>query len=193
MSDSLAEKLLNWFENKPVVKVSNQIIDLKGSIPNPSLNIFSQRDRVIDEYRSYIESFLKISDPRLKEFVQDQLDQGYLWSPPLLQLTPAYKQGRTTSELIASGILHPDCAQYFRTSTGQPFQFRYHQEQAFTIAHRQENYVVTTGTGSGKSLTYIVPIFDDLIRNPNIKGVRAILVYPMNALINSQKKNIPNS
>lgn len=36
-------------------------------------------------------------------------------------------------------------------------------------------------------MTYVLPIFDDLLRHPEIKGVRAILVYPMNALINSQK------
>ena len=200
MSDSLAEKLLNWFQNKPVVKVSNQIINLNDSLPTPSLNIFAQRDRIINEYRSYIESFLKISDLRLKEFVEQELNDGHLWTPPLLQLTPEYQKGRTTSELIAAGILHPDCSQYFRTDKGQPIHFRYHQEQAFEIAHRQENYVVTTGTGSGKSLTYIVPIFDDLIRNPDQTGVRASLVYPMNALINSQEeelrkflKNVPDT
>ena len=195
MSDSLAEKLLNWFQNKPVVEVSKKIADL---------NIFDQRDRIIDEYRTYIESFLKIADPRLKEFVEQQLDNGHLWTPPLLQLTPAYKKGCSTDQLIASGILHSDCAKYFCYEDQQKhkhsIQFRYHQEQAFAIAHRQENYVVTTGTGSGKSLTYIVPIFDDLLRNPDQKGVRAILVYPMNALINSQEnelkkflQNVPDS
>lgn len=204
MSEPLAEKLVNWFQPQPVVEVSNFITNFNESIPNPTLNIFAQRDRIINEYRSYIESFLKISDPRLKEFVEQELNEGHLWTPPLLQLTPAYKNGRSTDQLIASGILHPDCAKYFCFEDQQkqkhPFQFRYHQEQAFEIAHRQENYVVTTGTGSGKSLTYIVPIFDDLIRNPNQTGVRAILVYPMNALINSQEeelkkflKNVPDT
>ncbi|MFO0174908.1 MAG: DEAD/DEAH box helicase, partial [Aphanizomenon sp.] len=61
-------------------------------------------------------------------------------------------------------------------------------------------YVLTTGTGSGKSMTYVVPIFNDLLRHPEIQGVRAILVYPMNALINSQEEeikkflnNVPNT
>ncbi len=46
---------------------------------------------------------------------------------------------------------------------------------------------MTTGTGSGKSLTYLVPIYDHILRNqPEKSGVRAIIVYPMNALINSQ-------
>ena len=46
---------------------------------------------------------------------------------------------------------------------------------------------MSTGTGSGKSLTYLVPIFDHVIRNrPERHSVRAIIVYPMNALTNSQ-------
>src|SRR5439155_2051296 len=58
---------------------------------------------------------------------------------------------------------------------------------------RREPYVVTTGTGSDKSLTYLLPIYDAIARsgghprsNAGKAGVRAILVYPMNALINSQ-------
>lgn len=48
------------------------------------------------------------------------------------------------------------------------------------------DFVVTSGTGSGKSLTYIATIFDYLLRKPEADGVTAIIVYPMNALINSQ-------
>ena len=56
-----------------------------------------------------------------------------------------------------------------------------------TLALRDESYVVATGTGSGKSLTYLVPIYDSIVCNdPNRHSVRALLVYPMNALINSQ-------
>ncbi|TYQ23228.1 hypothetical protein [Pseudanabaena sp. UWO310] len=116
--------------------------------PN-ALNIFAQRDRIINEYRSYIESFLKISDPRLKEFVEQELNDGHLWTPPLLQLTPEYQKGRTTSELIAAGILHPDCSQYFRTDKGEPFHFRYHQEQAFEIVLNVKGFVVTRQNNVG--------------------------------------------
>jgi len=45
---------------------------------------------------------------------------------------------------------------------------------------------VTSGTGSGKSLTYIASIFHQLLGEPQSKGVTAVVVYPMNALINSQ-------
>ena len=155
--------------------------------PSTSLDIFNLRDEVVGDYREYIESFLKIRDDRVQAFVHQQLERGELWPDPLVQLNPSYRQGANISTLVNQGILHPSCDRYFPDYISK-YTFRLHQEQAFRIAHRQEPYVLTTGTGSGKSMTYVVPIFDDLLRNPSIQGVRAILVYPMNALINSQKE-----
>lgn len=50
--------------------------------------------------------------------------------------------------------------------------------------------MLTTGTGSGKSLSYIVPIVDHVLRNGSGKGIQAIVVYPMNALANSQEREL---
>jgi superfamily II DNA/RNA helicase len=150
------------------------------SVPE-SLDILQLRDRVIGEYRQYIESFLQVRNPRIEQFVRKELDGGALWRDSLVQLNPAYADGATITDLIADQTLHPDCAKFFPN-----YRFYLHQEQAFRCYRRQNPYVLTTGTGSGKSLSYVVPIFDDLLRDPKPKGVRAILVYPMNALINSQ-------
>jgi ATP-dependent helicase YprA (DUF1998 family) len=147
------------------------------------LDIFALRNQIIDDYHRYIDSFLNIRDRKVKAFVDEELAKGELWQDPLIQLNPAYQRGASISELIDRDILHPDCGKYF-----QGFQFYQHQAQAFVAAQSQKPYVLTTGTGSGKSLSYVVPIIDDILRNPEIKGVRAILVYPMNALINSQKE-----
>jgi hypothetical protein len=147
------------------------------------LDIFDLRNQIIDDYHNYIDSFLNIRDRQVKAFVDAELKQGKLWQDPLIQLNPAYKRGASIAELIAGEVLHPDCGKYFRN-----FQFYHHQSQAFLAAQRQQAYVLTTGTGSGKSLSYVVPIIDDILRHPEIQGVRAILVYPMNALINSQKE-----
>ncbi len=49
------------------------------------------------------------------------------------------------------------------------------------------NYVLTTGTGSGKNLAYIVPIVDHVLRRGSGNGVQAIVVYPTDALANSQE------
>ena len=61
-----------------------------------------------------------------------------------------------------------------------------HQADAVHVARNNDHYVLTTGTGSGKSLAYIVPIVDAVLRHGSGKGIQAIVVYPMNALANSQ-------
>ena len=61
------------------------------------------------------------------------------------------------------------------------------------IAKRGGSYVLTTGTGSGKSLSYFIPIINDVLRrraNGAAKGITAIVVYPMNALANSQLEEL---
>lgn len=161
--------------------------DLASPEPLRPLDIFTLRDSILQDYRNYINSFLNIRDPQVRHFVEQELDKGELWPDPLVQLNPSYKAGASLQSLVQDQTLHPDCLHYFKNKeTGEPFQLRYHQEQAFRLAAQNAPYVLTTGTGSGKSLTYVAPIFSDILHNPDLPGVRAILVYPMNALINSQ-------
>lgn len=192
LTESFAKQLSNYINRRlgasedstailhPETDSDADTATVKSSNP---LDIFELRNEVISDYRKYIESFLKINDNRIKAFVNLELDKGQLWKDSLVQINPAYKQSASIQTLIQQNILHPDCQRYFPN-----FRFYYHQEQAFRRAVQNTPYVLTTGTGSGKSLTYVVPIINDLLQNPNLKGVRAILVYPMNALINSQAK-----
>lgn len=147
------------------------------------MDIFALRDRVVAEYRDYFESFIHILDDRLEKFVKERLSDGEMWPDAVLQLNPAYEPGPTLGELAAQGVVTPETARFF----GGSLRLYRHQEEALEIAQRGEPYIVSTGTGSGKSLTYLTPIFDHIIRNdPSRHAVRAIIVYPMNALINSQ-------
>ena len=61
-----------------------------------------------------------------------------------------------------------------------------HQEEAIRKGTAGRNYVLTTGTGSGKSLSYIIPIVNHVLREGSGRGIQAIIIYPMNALANSQ-------
>jgi ATP-dependent helicase YprA (DUF1998 family) len=75
----------------------------------------------------------------------------------------------------------------------QGIRFHRHQSQAIAKAARRQSFAVTTGTGSGKSLCFFVPIIDAAIR-ARVAGeaprTRAIVIYPMNALANSQMKEL---
>ncbi len=155
------------------------------------MNVFALRQRVLRDYDAYVRSFLTIADERIREHVERRLSEGTLWPEPLLQLNPAYKMGRTVAELVAEGLLHPLCARIFTDRAGRPLRLYAHQEQALRCYARWQPYVLTTGTGSGKSLTYLIPIVDHILKHDSDRrSVRAVIVYPMNALINSQLEAI---
>jgi hypothetical protein len=151
------------------------------------MDVFALREKVVSDYRQYIESFVRINDERVNSFVQEQFEAGALWPDAILQLNPAYEPGPTLDELAAKGVTLKATADFFRGRDDKPLRLYRHQQEAIEIGQRWMSYVVTTGTGSGKSLTYLIPIVDYVLRNqPEKRRVRAIIVYPMNALINSQ-------
>lgn len=157
------------------------------------MDVFRLRDSIIDDYSKYIGSFIEVSDERIRSIVQQELKDGLLWPDPLLQINPAFAWGGSIEDLVAKGTLHSECAKVFRgdksetDGNGRPMRLYKHQVDAIEAARTGDNYVLTTGTGSGKSLAYIVPIVDHVLRSGSGKGIKAIIVYPMNALANSQE------
>jgi ATP-dependent helicase YprA (DUF1998 family) len=148
------------------------------------------RERLVGDYADYTRSFISIRDPRISQLVEDELESGLLWPDPIVQLNPSFEAGEWIDELADQGVLHGECRRVFRLGKGEgdekPLRLHRHQADAVKAAHTGSNYVLTTGTGSGKSLAYIVPIVDHVLRRGSGKGIQAIVVYPMNALANSQ-------
>lgn len=162
-----------------------------------TMDVFELRNAVIDDYAAFVQGFLNIRDPRISETVKESLDGGLLWPEPWLSLNPRFKPGGTIEELVSKGLLHPECARAFRfgkeadrSEGGQSLSLYKHQVDAIEAARAGDNYVLTTGTGSGKSLGYIIPIVDLVLREPARRGIKAIVVYPMNALANSQEEEL---
>ena len=145
------------------------------------MNVFDAHSRIVDDYASYIRSFLNIADPVILDVVEAELAQGKLWPEPLLQFNPAYRSVGRVDELAASGMIHPEIRDIFKG-----YSLYAHQVDAIRLGMAGKDFVVTSGTGSGKSVTYIGTIFDHLLSHPGTPGVTAVVVYPMNALINSQ-------
>src|SRR5438132_8602798 len=160
------------------------------------MNIFDFLDLLIGDYASYIKSFIQIRDPQINGFVRQKLQEGVLWPEPLIQLNPLFERGESIDELVAQGVLHRECSRIFRKDKsedddrGRPLRLHKHQSEAIRVARGGASYVLTTGTGAGKSLAYIIPIVDYVLRNGSGRGIQAIVVYPMNALANSQLKEL---
>ena len=139
---------------------------------------------------------MSVHDDRIAEVVAQESARGAQWPDPWLSLNPSFATGGRVDELVARGLLHPECDRIFRAKHDEAdpgtatLTLHRHQSEAIEIAATGNSYVLTTGTGSGKSLAYIVPIVDRVLREGTGQGVRAIVVYPMNALANSQMEEL---
>lgn len=139
----------------------------------------------VDRYQNYIRSFIDIHDEDIRREVSEQLAQGKLWPEPLVHFNPAYQAGSDLKSLVSEGVLEKETSEVF-----SGFALHWHQEQALRLGSSGNGFVVTSGTGSGKSLTYIGTIFNKLFAAGAGKGVKALIVYPMNALVNSQNEEL---
>jgi DEAD/DEAH box helicase/Helicase conserved C-terminal domain/Domain of unknown function (DUF1998) len=115
------------------------------------------------------------------------LEQEKLVQGPYVEALPDFEKGKTLSQLLkkSGGFLHDGLG--VLPTANRPLHL--HQEKALRHAIiDQESFLTATGTGSGKTETFLYPIAHDILSDPDPSrpGVRALLVYPMNALANDQ-------
>jgi superfamily II DNA or RNA helicase len=149
------------------------------------MDALSLHSTILAGYEDYIRSFIDIHDDDIRAKVEEALNTGKLWPQPLIQFNPSFERHGAAQALVDDGTLHEEVGRVF-----SGFSLYSHQVEAMRLGAVPRSFVVTSGTGSGKSLTYLGSIFNHLFRSGAGKGVQAILVYPMNALINSQVEEL---
>ncbi|GEP45873.1 DEAD/DEAH box helicase [Brevifollis gellanilyticus] len=107
-------------------------------------------------------------------------DPKQLINGPFLEAATCYERGASLDALPLA-----DDTKRTITEVMGGHQLYKHQSDALTLVLGGGNVVVATGTSSGKTRCFQLPILDDLIRDPS-PGLRAIIIYPMNALVNDQ-------
>ena len=160
-------------------------------------NVFDFRDQLVAEYSSFSRSFSKIAASDISTKVEQEYVEGRYWPEPLIQINPNYRRSNTVQQLAAKGVLSAACSELFKAKKpeGTPVDlYLYaHQMEALAKAEQGKSYVVTTGTGSGKSLSFFIPIIDRILKAKQLDSkprTRAIVIYPMNALANSQLEEL---
>ena len=154
--------------------------------------------KVEESYREYIATTIHFADADLQSQLEEILRKpGYLAKGPFLEAAPPYRKDKTVTELVGEGVL---CESMLKLGGGDADNFDpdrplyVHQVRAIRKAVAGRNYVVSTGTGSGKTECFLLPILNDILkefekRGPS-DGVRAMILYPMNALANDQLKRL---
>jgi superfamily II DNA/RNA helicase len=149
------------------------------------MDALSLHSKILDGYQDYIKSFIDIHDSDIRNKVEEALETGKLWPDPLIQFNPSFEKNGSIETLVADETLNAEVGRVFKG-----FSLYSHQIEAMKLGAKPSSFIVTSGTGSGKSLTYLGSIFNHLFRSGAGKGVQAIMVYPMNALINSQEEEL---
>lgn len=157
------------------------------------MNVFEVLSDVQAEYLKYVHSFQKFRNPAIRDWVAERLKAGtLLWREPYVELSRPFQRGDSFADLVREGLLHPETPKCFTRVPGdrsaEPVALYRHQSDAIRSILGGHNTIVATGTGSGKSFCFGVPIVSEALRmrDKGIRGIKAIIVYPMNALANSQ-------
>jgi ATP-dependent helicase YprA (DUF1998 family) len=160
-----------------------------------SIDAVSTSESIKATYRRYLSSLLAVRDPKIDAALREAIDgTDMLDKGPYLEATPPYAPGKSARELVSEGVLAPSFTDLAGDALPLDRPLYVHQEQAVRKVAAGRNIVVATGTGSGKTESFLIPILDSLVREREQgtlgPGVRALLLYPMNALANDQMKRL---
>jgi len=115
-----------------------------------------------------------------------------LFNGPFLELILPYKTDLSIRNLCDAGVFSENLLDLgcFKLKSPEPISLDEplytHQVKAIKkLCEENKSIVISAGTGSGKTECFSLPIVNDLLLD-NTPGVRALLVYPLNALVNDQ-------
>ena len=150
--------------------------------------------------RDYIEATYHIRAPSLVARRKVLLDKpGVIYQDPYVESTPRYGTGKPfasmpglpSAALAAYEVLSQEQDGAPRLVVDPPYQHQFESVQKCLVGGR--NLVIMTGTGSGKTEAFLLPILGGLARQAQAdpksfdhQAMRALILYPMNALVNDQ-------
>lgn len=148
---------------------------------------------ISQKYKRYLSTLFSMDDADYqRQFVEQLSSVETLAKGPFLDVTDAFRKGLTLHDLISHGELPQSFARLNLYLDRPLYQ---HQLTALEKVSKGENLIVSTGTGSGKTESFLYPILRSLMQEYEAgslreKGVRALLIYPMNALANDQVERL---
>jgi DEAD/DEAH box helicase len=148
-------------------------------------------DQVIEEYRSYLFTEFRARDPKLREALERAMaEPRFLAQEPFFQAHRPFADGARWRDLPLDAAL----AKVMERRSDSEYAYLHQSESiAHLLGSQAGPLVVTTGTGSGKTECFLLPVIQNAIEDSvryKRSGLTALLVYPMNALANDQEARI---
>ena len=153
------------------------------------LNPITYTEDVVSDFLRYQLSTYAFADDNLYRQMRGLLNLEHTRNTPLMKgpfisLSRTFMKGASLDQLVSDGVLHPHIRQL------SPYPSAYlHQEKAFRSIAAGKTTLVATGTGSGKTECFLLPIISRCLqlRDEGAEaGITAVIVYPMNALAEDQ-------
>lgn len=152
-------------------------------------------------------SILSVNDKGLREHLASQFSDelgadGCFLAPPVFEHTFGWQATESTlSDLVGESLFSEGLLDTLQAAPAYQFSGDMrpyaHQLDAWKVLTQDNprSAVITSGTGSGKTECFMLPILNDLIHETEttgepLVGVRALFLYPLNALINSQQERL---
>lgn len=152
------------------------------------LNPIERSQYIDNKYKEYLKSSFEFGKSHLQKLFIEQLEKEKLFKGPYVDLIFQFQRGKNIEALIEEGVV---CKLFKRLDDINFTRPLYsHQEESIRTIGKGHSAIITTGTGSGKTESFLYPILNDLLfdveKGNQEVGVRAIFLYPMNALVNDQ-------
>ena len=149
--------------------------------------------RITDFYRRYLLTTFGTNNEKYNKQLKQALEKdGAVADGPYISMSDPYEKGKTLSELAEEGLVSRELLKLENINPNRNL-YR-HQEEAVRKAVEGKNLIVTTGTGSGKTESFLIPIINQLLKEKEEgtlgPGVRTLIIYPMNALVNDQIRRL---
>lgn len=163
----------------------------------------SASKKIKDEFVDYISTTFSFADQDFQREFRTKLS-SMISKGPIVDIKGIFETGKSIKNLVDEEVLSK---LFLNLESDKPKDDKHkvklpierplyvHQVEAINkISIEKRNTVITTGTGSGKTECFLIPVLNELLKEKELgtldSGVRAILIYPMNALANDQMKRL---
>ncbi len=150
--------------------------------------------KITEFYRRYLLTTFSTNNDKYNEQLKKELKKNKALSDgPYISMSDPFKKGKRIVDLVKDGILSRE---FLKLKEFHPIdrELYKHQEEAILKSEEGKNLIITTGTGSGKTESFLIPVINQLLKEKENgtlgPGVRTLIIYPMNALVNDQIRRI---